>query len=128
MGVSAIFHSKYLHNDEGRSASSPLLGVKNDRLPTVIMLLHSVPFISPCKSFVAQIPAPFKFPAMQRNDGRGPGLREMRLREVLNVFFPERMRRIASAIAKRTFARGKTNREKSGKRPPKSPLYQAALA
>src|SRR6185437_995626 len=29
-------------------------------------------FISPCKSFVAQIPAPSKFPAMQRNDGRGP--------------------------------------------------------
>ena len=52
----------------------------------------------------------------------------MRLREVLNVFFPERMRRIVSAIAKRIFARGKTNREKSGKRPPKSPLYQAALA
>ena len=38
------------------------------------------------------------------------------------------MRRIVSAIAKRTFARGKPNREKSGKRPPKSPLYQAALA
>jgi hypothetical protein len=44
------------------------------------------------------------------------------------LFFPERMRRIVSAIAKRTFARGKTNRENSGKRPPKSPLYQAALA
>ena len=43
-------------------------------------------------------------------------------------FLPEQMRRIVSAIAKRTFARGKTNREKSGKRPLKSPLYQAALA
>jgi hypothetical protein len=42
--------------------------------------------------------------------------------------FRGRMRRIVSAIAMRTFARRKTNREKSGKRPPKSPLYQAALA
>ena len=50
----------------------PITRRKNDRLPTVIMLLHSVPFISPCKSFVAQIPATSKFPAMQRNDGRGP--------------------------------------------------------
>jgi tRNA (mo5U34)-methyltransferase len=43
-------------------------------------------------------------------------------------FFPGQMRRIVSAIAKRTFARRKTNREKSGKRPPRSALYQAALA
>ncbi len=65
---------------------------------------------------------------MQRNDGRGHDLREMRLPEALNVSFPGRMRRIVSAIANRTFARRKTNREKSGKRPPRSALYQAARA
>ena len=64
---------------------------------------------------------------MQRNDGRGHDLREMRLPETLNVFFGQ-MRRNVSAITKRTFARRKTNREKSGKRPPRSALYQAALA
>jgi len=52
----------------------------------------------------------------------------MRLREVLKDFRAGLMRRIGSAIAKRTVAPRKTNREKNGKRPPKSPLYQAALA
>jgi hypothetical protein len=63
---------------------------------------------------------------MQRNHGCAHEHREMRLSGTLNVLFGQ-MRRIISAIANRTFARRRTNREKSGKRPPKSPLYQAAF-
>ena len=72
VGVSGIFHSKRLNNDGQRSASSRLLSLKNERFPAVMILFYSVArFISPYKSFIAQIPATSKFTTMQRNDGRG---------------------------------------------------------
>ena len=72
LGVGAIFHSKNLHNDGQRSASSRLLSVKNEKTLAVIMLLHPIPLSIGAKSLIAQIPAAFKFTTMQRNDGRAP--------------------------------------------------------
>jgi ribonuclease PH len=67
LGVSANFHSKRLNNDEPTSASSRLVSTGS----SVIRCFWRASSAH-CKIFVAQIPAPSKFPTMQRSDGRGP--------------------------------------------------------
>src|SRR5512133_2183772 len=67
-------------------------------------------YVTPAKCTSQKVWSPSTFDFDAANDGRGPDLREMRLPEAL-IFFSGQMRRIVSAIAKRTCARRKTNRE-----------------
>jgi hypothetical protein len=70
--LSAVFFTQKSYTTMGHSARQADSQRQEREITSAIILLRLVPFISHGKSFVAQMLAPSKFPAIQRNNSRGP--------------------------------------------------------